>query len=178
MVIFAQALRNPQEFLVGCLKRLYALKGMEYPAGYRIITPDELAAAKKAIDREIEAKEESQAVTLSLPVVILLVSYRKKKIVHGVITGLDRDSREVIGIDPPNEFRRSMVLPESKENTKRLERYIQAEAAWKVAESAVEGRSVSATFRGYRRAQGQPFGESVAKLQESYARAQKGDSDD
>ena len=145
--------------------------------GKRIGKPS-LAAAKKAIDKEIEATAE-----VSLPVVILLVSssYRnegKKKIVHGVITGLDRDSREVIGIDPPNEFRRSMVLPESKENTKRLERYIQAEAAWKVAESAVEGRSVSATFRGYRRAQGQPFGESVAKLQESYARAQKGDSDD
>ena len=145
--------------------------------GKRIGKPS-LAAAKKAIDKEIEATAE-----VSLPVVILLVSssYRnegKKKIVHGVITGLDRDRREVIGIDPPNEFRRSMVLPESKENTKRLERYIQAEAAWKVAESAVEGRSVSATFRGYRRAQGQPFGESVAKLQESYARAQKGDSDD
>ena len=145
--------------------------------GKRIGKPS-LAAAKKAIDKEIEATAE-----VSLPVVILLVSssYRnegKKKIVHGVITGLDRDSREVIGIDPPNEFRRSMVLPESKENTKRLERYIQAQAAWKVAESAVEGRSVSATFRGYRRAQGQPFGESVAKLQESYARAQKGDSDD
>ena len=150
--------------------------------GKRIGKPS-LAAAKKAIDKEIEATAEEQAVTLSLPVVILLVSssYRnegKKKIVHGVITGLDRDSREVIGIDPPNEFRRSMVLPESKENTKRLERYIQAEAAWKVAESAVEGRSVSATFRYSRRAQGQPFGESVAKLQESYARAQKGDSDD
>ena len=145
--------------------------------GKRIGKPS-LAAAKKAIDKEIEATAE-----VSLPVVILLVSssYRnegKKKIVHGVITGLDRDSREVIGIDPPNEFRRSMVLPESKENTKRLERYIQAEAAWKVAESAVEGRSVSINFRGYRRAQGQPFGESVAKLQESYARAQKGDSDD
>ena len=145
--------------------------------GKRIGKPS-LAAAKKAIDKEIEATAE-----VSLPVVILLESssYRnegKKKIVHGVITGLDRDRREVIGIDPPNEFRRSMVLPESKENTKRLERYIQAEAAWKVAESAVEGRSVSATFRGYRRAQGQPFGESVAKLQESYARAQKGDSDD
>ena len=145
--------------------------------GKRIGKPS-LAAAKKAIDKEIEATAE-----VSLPVVILLVSssYRnegKKKIVHGVITGLDRDSREVIGIDPPNEFRRSMVLPESKENTKRLERYIQAEAAWKVAESAVEGRSVSATFRYSRRAQGQPFGESVAKLQESYARAQKGDSDD
>ena len=146
------------------------------------VVKSSLAAAKKAIDREIEAKAESQAVTLSLPVVILLESssYRnegKKKIVHGVITGLDRDRREVIGIDPPNEFRRSMVLPESKENTKRLERYIQAEAAWKVAESAVEGRSVSTTFGwGYRRAQA--FGESVAKLQESYARAQKGDSDD
>ena len=144
--------------------------------GKRIGKPS-LAAAKKAIDKEIEATAEEQAVTLSLPVVILLVSYRKKKIVHGVITGLDRDSREVIGIDPPNEFRRSMVLPESKENTKRLERYIQAEAAWKVAESAVEGRSVGASFRGCGRGQ-RPFGESVAKLQESYARAQKGDSDD
>ena len=145
--------------------------------GKRIGKPS-LAAAKKAIDKEIEATAE-----VSLPVVILLVSssYRnegKKKIVHGVITGLDRDSREVIGIDPPNEFRRSMVLPESKENTKRLERYIQAEAAWKVAESAVEGRSVDTSFRGNGRTQGQPFGESVAKLQESYARAQKGDSDD
>ena len=144
--------------------------------GKRIGKPS-LAAAKKAIDKEIEATAE-----VSLPVVILLVSssYRnegKKKIVHGVITGLDRDSREVIGIDPPNEFRRSMVLPESKENTKRLERYIQAEAAWKVAESAVEGRSVGASFRGCGRGQ-RPFGESVAKLQESYARAQKGDSDD
>ena len=148
------------------------------------VVKSSLAAAKKAIDKEIEAKAEEQAVTLSLPVVILLAgsSYRsegkKKKIVHGVITGLDRDSREVIGIDPPNGFWWSMVLPESKENTKRLERYIKAEAAWKVAESAVEGRSVDTSFRGNGRTQGQPFGESVAKLQESYARAQKGDSDD
>ena len=150
--------------------------------GKRIVRSS-LAATKKAIDKEMEAKAEEESVALKLPVVILLERRHhsepsEKRIVHGVITGVDRETFAATGIDPPEGMDSEMVLPDSKENTKRLEQYIRAEAAWKVAEASVQGRGVGIYWRGYGRENKRTFGECVTKLRESYNAAKKGDSDD
>ena len=91
---------------------------------------------------------------------------------------MDRETFAATGIDPPEGMDSEMVLPDSKENTKRLEQYIRAEAAWKVAEASVQGRGVGIYLRGYGRENKRTFGECVTKLRESYNAAKKGDSDD
>ena len=151
--------------------------------GSKHISLSSLNAVKKAIDKHLDAK--AQEVTLNLPVVVRIAkerSYRQEsgepdRVVRGVITGMDQESRAATGLDIPDGWTQHTVLPDTPDNVKRLRVLIQAEAAHEKAEEAIEGREVGMFFHGHGRIK-RPYSESVQLLVESYKKAQKAESTD
>ena len=143
--------------------------------GVKIIKPS-LIAVKKDIDKRQETK--ATAIPLNLPVVILQEpSYFKDeeaRIIHSVITGLDPDSRKIQGIDYLDGWRNGEILPDSKENTRRLEKLVIARADLKAAEKSIKGREVSLYLPKLARNKPMPYGSDIMKIKENYVAAQKG----
>jgi hypothetical protein len=143
--------------------------------GVNIIKPS-LAAVKKDIDRRQSVKAE--ITPMNLPVVILLESSRysnegKTQIIHRAITGIDPESRRILGIEAPEGWLNSEILPESKENSRRLDKLAIARTDLKEADKSVKGREVELYIPSLSRNRPIPYGDAVKRLFENYAEAKK-----
>ena len=135
-----------------------------------------LDAVKNDINRRQSMK--AAAVQLNLRVVILRVSDRfsykeENAIAHAVITGLDPESRTPEGIQAPKGWKNDEILPDSKDNTKRLEALIAARAELKRAEKAIEGREVSLWIPSAGRNKPIAYGDAVKRILDNYEAANK-----
>ena len=144
------------------------------------ISLSSLNGVKKAIDKHLDAK--AQEVTISLPVVIRISKGRfsreagtdHDKVIHCVITGVDAETKKVVGITPPAGWGVYCVLPDTPENTKALETLIAAEEDVSKAKRNIEGSSVGTSFVGVGR-KGNSYSEAIELLKKSYERANKGE---
>lgn len=146
------------------------------------ITKSSVAAIRKEIDRLESVKAEEQAAVMNLPVVILRESSSystpdKTQIFHGSITGLDLETRKVIGVEEPKGWRNSEILPDSPENTKRLEKLKAARSALKDAEHSIEGREVSLYIPSLPHNKLVPYGSAVSTILKYYEDAKNGKAD-
>jgi hypothetical protein len=151
--------------------------------GDKRVALSSLNAVKKAIDKYLDAK--AAEVVLKFPVVIRITKGRffrednddPDKLIHGIITGVDAESKRAVGLEIPKEWNIHTTLPDTPANVKRLEVLIAAELAESKAKKAIEGRTVGLSFAGHGR-KPNSYSEAVELLKQSYERAKKAESAD
>jgi hypothetical protein len=144
-----------------------------------IIKPS-LEAAKKAINKKLEEKAEATPVNLSLVVLWEKRSYREfgaRKITHEVITGVDPETRRITGFPEMKDWRAREILPDSMDNTRRLEELMAARIVKDRCEKAISGRGVSLSQPYWGRNKVAPYGVIVQNLLDNYAKAKKAEGD-
>lgn len=149
--------------------------------GGKRVLASSINAAKKAVDKHLDAK--ATAAVLNLPVVFFRsprIGFRGSKreegsIMHGAITGLDPETRSVVGVKDMDGEKDECVLPDSESNTALILEFIATEKKYNELRTKIDSRSVSVHFNSYGRKK-PLYSDQVMKLQEGYKRAVRGEA--
>lgn len=133
-----------------------------------IVKPS-LAAAKREIDKRLDAK--AKLVTLNLPVVVLRVSFiseddekRPDIIEKAIITGVDESNR-ILGIASLEGYRTCYALPYSVENAKILADYRHHQTEERRLRNIIESLNIPTRFDENRR-----YAECVEIIQKQHSK--------
>lgn len=151
-----------------------ALEGSQFATtiNNRRVRSSSLEAAKKAINKHLDAK--AVEVALNLPIVMVTQREGVVEIKRGVITGVDANTLDVVGqnIDSIRGYGRSIPMPDSEESVKVYREYVEAEKALALAKDALHARIINVRLGAFGRSK-RTYGEAVQLLQQNYKSACK-----